>query len=88
MKSSCLQCGRPVVHLAYERAFCSVGCNADYAIRSDPPGSPESEYQRGRADERADVVKWLSDLNTSRLITTWTIRDALERADHIKKEGE
>ncbi len=32
MKSPCLQCGKPVAHLVHERPFCSVGCNADYAM--------------------------------------------------------
>ena len=32
MKSPCLQCAKPVAHLIHERPFCSVACNADYAM--------------------------------------------------------
>ncbi len=48
MKSPCMQCGKTVAHLFTERPFCSVGCNADYAMRVCP--HPDGT----RPDEPAD----------------------------------
>jgi hypothetical protein len=98
MKSPCLHCGKPVAHLAYERPFCTVGCNADFAGPREMTATDAAwatGYAAGLADgiakERKRIVAWLRSRRGCEVPSTgtWSKKDIAalrDAADSIEQD--